>query len=100
MKISVDIAALCNKLQEYGNHTVTRNIVEGIKRIDADNIYSLYSFCKKPQWLTLPENMLHKRILPRKLWLSTRVSLEEFFLFHTDFRTIFLRICIPIHTKY
>src|SRR3989338_1171476 len=97
MKISVDIAALCNKLQEYGNHTVTRNIVEGIKRIDADNIYSLYSFCKKPQWLTLPENMLHKRILPRKLWLSTRVSLEEFL----NTKDIFLALnqAVPFYTK-
>ena len=78
MKLSIDAAALCSP-NHFGNYTVTKNLIEAIRRGDKENSYTLYSFCRKPGDLELSEGMRYRRILPKKFWLSTRVSLEELF---------------------
>lgn len=97
MKISVDAAALCDKTNKYGNYVVTRNIAEAIKRQDKKNEYMFYSFCKKPSDLELSNNQRYRRILPRKFWLSSRVSFEEIF----NPKDIFLALnqATPLFTK-
>ena len=77
MKISLDSAALCDRNNRYGNYVFSQNLIEAIKRMDKINQYTLYSFCKRPPELSISDNMHYKRILPKKLWLSARVGIEE-----------------------
>lgn len=97
MKISLDAAALCDKNSRYGNYIFTQNILEALRRIDKKNEYSLYSFCRRPQDLPLAQNQKYKRILPKKLWLTARVGLEEVL----QPKDIFLALnqAIPIFSK-
>ena len=78
MKISLDGGAICtNKDLHFGNYTFTKNLLAAIKQYDRENNYIVYSFCAKPIWLRLNNNIKFKSLIPKTLWLSTRVSLEE-----------------------
>lgn len=78
MKIAVDAAAICQvKEERFGNYTFTRSLIEALGAYDKDNEYLLYSFCKKPFYLNLEKNMRYRRLMPKKFWLTFRVSLEE-----------------------
>lgn len=77
MKISIDAAAICDSKNRFGTFTFTKNILEAIVKNDKKNHYIFYSFCRKPEFLKTSDRFIYKRILPKKLWLSARVSLEE-----------------------
>lgn len=97
MKISLDSAALCTTGNRYGNYTFTRNLIEAIARVDTENRYTLYSFCRKPADLELSQNMHFKRLLPKKFWLSVRVGIAEALASHEVF--LALNQAIPLWTS-
>ena len=80
MKISLDGGAICtNKDLHFGNYTFTKNLLAGIEQYDRENNYTVYSFCAKPAWLKLNNNIKFKSLKQKALWLSTPVSLEEIY---------------------
>lgn len=78
MKISIDGGALCAKPQSrFGNYIFSINVLRALSEHDKLNHYTVYSFCRKPSGVKLGKNIVYKRLLPKKLWLSIRVSFEE-----------------------
>src|SRR4030066_1803612 len=75
MQIGIDVGALCGA--RFGTNIFTQNIIKALMTYDNKNKYFLYSFCDKPKNLILKNNFKYKKLLPKKLWMSFRVSLEE-----------------------
>jgi glycosyltransferase involved in cell wall biosynthesis len=96
MKISVDAGALCSE-NHFGNYTLTKNFIESISLYDKKNEYYLYSFCDKPKWLKTNKNIHDQKLLPKKFWMSGRVSVEELI----NPKEIFLALnqAIPFYTQ-
>lgn len=97
MKISIDGGGLCAPLStKFGNYTFTKNIIQALLRYDPRNSYSIYSFCPMPLDLRLTSLWKYKILLPTRLWMKLRVSVEEY-LYRKD---IFLGLnqAIPMYT--
>ena len=75
MQIGIDAGALCGA--RFGTNIFTQNIIKALMDYDNKNKYILYSFCDKPKNLILKDNYKYKKLLPKKLWMSFRVSLAE-----------------------
>lgn len=75
MKIGVDVGALCGK--ESGNHTLTVNLINGLKKYDKKNDYILYSFCKNKKGLKFPKNFNYKNLQPKYLWTEVALRYEQ-----------------------
>lgn len=87
MKISIDGGGLCAQISnKFGNYTFTKNIIQALIRYDQKNSYSIYSFCTLPLDLHLTQLWKYKILLPTRLWMKLRVSLEEYI----DRKNIFL----------
>lgn len=98
MKIAIDGGGYCTVLhRRYGNYTVTDNLIQSLLKYDTKNFYSIYSFCSRPAGLSLPSNWNYNLLLPRRLWMKFRVSLEEFI----SKKDIFLALnqAVPIYSK-
>lgn len=78
MKISIDGGALCSPTyKRFGTYTFTSSILSALSQYDKSNTYFIYSFCKKPESLTISNNMFYKVLQPKILWMNIRVSLEQ-----------------------
>ena len=78
MKISIDGGGLCARPESrFGNYIFTLNLLRALSSYDNSNQYVIYSFCQKPGELKFNNNFIYKSLLPKKFWLSLRVSLEE-----------------------
>ena len=78
MKISLDGGALCTPSDnQFGNYTFSKNLIEALLLYDKKNIYNIYSYCNKPEYLKLKNNFAFKKILPKFGWSKVRVSIEE-----------------------
>lgn len=78
MKISLDGGAICAPTtNRFGNYIFTQNLIKSLNLYDKKNIYTIYSFCKKPKDFILNKNVIYKQIGPKKFWMTGRVSLEE-----------------------
>ena len=98
MKISADGGALCIKGNfHFGNYTFTQGLIEAIGKYDTKNEYTVYSFCKKPDWLKIKKKLHYKILKPAAFWLSTRVSIEE--MSHRKDIFLALNQAIPFSTK-
>lgn len=98
MKISLDAGALCVEgMFRFGNYTFTKNLIEAVTKYDSENEYFIYSFCQKPSWLITKKLSHYKILLPKFLWLSMWVSLEE--VRHKKDIFLALNQAIPISTK-
>lgn len=98
MKIAIDGGGYCTVLhRRFGNYTVTDNLIQSLLKYDTKNFYSIYSFCNRPTGLSLPSNWNYNLLLPRRLWMKFRVSLEEFI----SKKDIFLALnqAVPIYSK-
>lgn len=94
MKISVDGGALCgNPQNRFGNYAFAKNIIEAISTYDKTNEYTVYSFCNQPRWLKIN----WKKILPKRFWMSLRVSIEEV-LGRSDY-FLALNQALPFYTR-
>ncbi len=79
MKISLDGGGLCTMLKRrYGNYTVTLNIIQSLMAYDQNNLYYIYSFCERPDLLNLGSHWRYDYLIPARLWMRFRVSIEEF----------------------
>lgn len=97
MKISIDGGGLCAPIStKFGNYTFTKNIIQALLRYDPRNSYSIYSFCSMPLDLRLTSLWKYKILLPTRLWMKLRVSVEEY-LYR---KNIFLGLnqAIPMYT--
>lgn len=98
MDISIDAGGFCtDSKRKYGNYTFTDNLIQALLNIDDKNKYSLYSFCPAPLHLRLKDNWRYKLLLPRKLWLKFRVSLEEILHKHDVF--LALNQAVPLYSR-
>lgn len=80
MKISIDGGGLCARPESrFGNYVFSMSVLRALSKYDDLNQYTVYSFCQKPVELKLGKNFTYKILLPKKFWLSLRVSLEERF---------------------
>lgn len=97
MKISIDGGGLCAPVSsKFGNYTFTKNIIQALLKYDVKNNYSIYSFCKIPFDITLTSLWKYKILLPTKLWMKLRVSIEE----SIDWKDVFLGLnqAIPLYS--
>lgn len=80
MNIGIDCGALGVKEQRLktGIFKVTTNLIEGLKFLDKNNNYWLYSFDKIDQKFASSTKFISKKILPKFGWLNFRLSLEMF----------------------
>jgi glycosyltransferase involved in cell wall biosynthesis len=98
MDISIDAGGFCtDSKHKYGNYTFTDNLIQALLKYDLKNKYSLYSFCSAPFDLHLKSNWQYKTLLPRKLWLKFRVSLEETLHKHDIF--LALNQAVPLYSR-
>lgn len=98
MKVSIDGGGLCAQTStKFGNYTFTKNIIQALLKYDQRNYYSIYSFCTIPFDLQLSSYWKYKILLPTRLWMKVRVSIEEYL----DRKDIFLGLnqAIPLFTK-
>jgi len=80
MLVSVDGGGLCTENNNrFGNFIFSKNLIEALGKFDKQHQYLIYSFCDKAKELHLSSNVSYKKILPRRLWLSGRLSVEELF---------------------
>jgi len=78
MKISIDGGGLCtDPNKRFGNYIFTENIIKALFLYDRKNFYDIYSFCRLPSDLKIPFKWKYKLLLPSRLWMKIRVSLEE-----------------------
>lgn len=78
MKISIDGGALCSpSYKRFGTYTFTSSILSALSENDKSNTYFIYSFCNKPNQLSISNNMFYKVLKPKFLWMNMRVSLEQ-----------------------
>lgn len=77
MNIAVDGGGLCSE-NRYGNYIFSENLIRALSLYDKKNRYTIYSFCGKPDSLSIPSRWEYKRLLPKRFWLKVRVSFEEF----------------------
>jgi len=97
MKISIDGGGLCaSPNYKFGNYTFTKNIIQALLKYDKRNQYDIYSFCPMPIELKMSLLWRYKILLPTRLWMKLRVSLEEYI----DRKDIFLGLnqAIPMYT--
>ncbi len=98
MKISVDGGALCSPgHKRFGNYSFTSDLLTAISRYDQENIYYLYSYCKKQKNLSLGYNIIYDRIIPKTLWMNFRIPIEELFKRPRVF--LALNQAVPLFTK-
>ncbi len=98
MKISLDGGGLCTMLKRrYGNYTVTWNLIQSLMEYDKENIYYVYSFCERPDALKPVPHWRYDYLIPSRLWMRFRVSLEEFI----SKKDIFLGLnqAVPLYSK-
>ncbi len=97
MKISIDGGGLCAQIStKFGNYTFTKNIIQALLRYDLKNNYSIYSFCSIPFDIHLTPLWKYKILLPTRLWMKLRVSIEEYI----DKKDVFLGLnqAIPLYS--
>lgn len=97
MKISIDGGGLCAQIStKFGNYTFVKNIFQALLKYDKKNYYSIYSFCPIPFDIHLTSLWQYKILLPTRLWMKLRVSIEEYL----DRKDIFLGLnqAIPLYT--
>lgn len=97
MKISIDGGGLCAQINtKFGNYTFTKNIIQALLKYDTKNYYSIYSFCSIPFGINLTRFWKYKILLPTRLWMKLRVSVEEYL----DRKDIFLGLnqAVPLYT--
>ena len=98
MRISLDAGALCVEGNlRFGNYTFTKNLIETMVQYDGENEYFIYSFCQKPDWLKAKKLLHYQILLPKFLWLSARVSVEE--IRHKKDLFLALNQAIPVSTS-
>lgn len=78
MKIAIDVGALCNTQQKFGNYTFTKNLIEAVKKNNKKNTYYLYAFKRNiGENELINKKIIYKHLLPKMGWMKIRVSLEE-----------------------
>lgn len=78
MKISIDGGGICvPPHKRYGNYIYTVNLIRALTSYDKGNTYYVYSFCSRPNALSLNSNSFYKILKPKLLWMKLRVSIEE-----------------------
>jgi glycosyltransferase involved in cell wall biosynthesis len=76
--IALDGGGFCiDKENAFGNYVFAKSLIQALSLYDAKNIYSIYSFCRKPADLFLSKRWSYKKLLPKRFWMKMRVSLEE-----------------------
>lgn len=97
MNISIDGGGLCaHKTTKFGNYTFTKNIIQALLRYDKKNSYTIYSFCPIPKGIFLSRHWRYKILLPTRLWMKLRVSLEE--MIHPKHIFLGLNQAVPMFT--
>lgn len=97
MKIALDGGGLCvNKSQMFGNYISSKEIITSLHKIDKNNQYTIYSFCK-PNISITAKNHTFKIIQPKRFWNIFRVPLEQF-MHKTDWY-LALNQAIPLYTS-
>ncbi len=98
MKIAIDAGGLCAASgQRFGNYIFSYNLIQAILNYDKNNYYALYSLCQKPAELQMTGLSDYRILLPRRLWMKARVSLEEFLQNSHVF--LALNQAIPLYTR-
>lgn len=78
MKISIDGGALsADKKSRFGTFVFSSNLIQALNLYDRKNRYVIYSLDDRPAFLKLNKNLIYKKLMPKKLWMPLRVSLEE-----------------------
>ncbi len=98
MRIAIDAGGLCAPPgYKFGNYVFSFNLIQSILNYDKNNYYALYSLCQKPLELQMTGLSDYRILLPRRLWMKTRVSLEEFLQNSHVF--LALNQAIPLYTR-
>ena len=98
MRIAIDAGGLCAASgQRFGNYIFSYNLIQAILNYDKNNYYALYSLCQKPAELQMTGLSDYRILLPRRLWMKARVSLEEFLQNSHVF--LALNQAIPLYTR-
>ncbi len=98
MRIAIDGGGLCTLPgKRFGNFVFSLNLIQSILDNDRNNYYSVYSLCHRPAELNLTSLSDYRILLPHRLWMKVRVSLEEFLQKSHVF--LALNQAIPLYTR-
>lgn len=101
MKIAVDGGGLCTGGdRRYGNYVFTREFLTALSKKKLRHEFKIYSFCPNSSPVKNIFNnsgFVYRELLPKKLWMSLRVSLEEI----KEKNDIFLSLnqALPLFTR-